>query len=93
MVITSDVSLTNDYAARMGKYKPVRDTLETAFVKKACTKETETFFKLTADAFQLSKELTGIWIKKFQATPISNKSGTGFKRYWRKQNKTAGIVI
>jgi len=83
--------ILDDYPSRMSAYRPARDDLEMSFIKKAFADEKEGIIKLTANAFQQSRELTEKWVKKFRSSPKNKKTNTVFRRYWKKLNRAAGI--
>ncbi len=86
-------NILNDYSARLTKYTVERNKLETSFIEQANTRGADGFFDLTCEAFQSSREMTDKWIMEYQDTQVENKPGFVYNQYWKKQNRTAGIMI
>jgi secernin len=82
-----------DYRDRSGQFTAERDRLQSELLKHVADSSGQDISGITRDAFREAAAVTDGWISLVKDRPVSRKARWGFRRYWHKQNKSAGIQI
>ena len=86
-------SVLIDYAVRLDAYREQRDAMEGEFMETAGRVPDRHRSELTREAFKRGREATGRWTEQVRALPIRRGARWTYRRYWRQQNRKAGIEI
>jgi dipeptidase len=81
-----------DYPSRSRSYFGDRDELENSFIQKAGKVVSGSKWELTKEAFKKAKEETINWTARVQEHTRKSLPGLIYRRFWRVQNKKAGIT-
>ncbi len=82
-----------DLTTRGRLFATERDQLEQEFMTEAAQRETDFFADFTRQAFDRADGFIARWLPLVQAQPVQRSSGLAFRRYWKKQNRKAGMTI
>ncbi len=82
-----------DYPTRINAYREERDAMEGDFQEKADNAGPDQRTTLTQEAFARSGEATERWTDLVRALPVERKARWYYRRFWRRQNRRAGIEI
>ncbi len=80
-----------DYPRRLDRYRTARDRLEAEWRRRARTASGPERFALTRGAFAEARQATQQWIRQVAAVPPKRRPSWAYRRYWRHQNRLAGI--
>jgi len=86
-------SVLLDYPTRLNAYRQERGALERAFLAEADDVPPEGRSDLTQRAFAQAREATFRWVGQIRDLPIRRRAKGTYRRYWRRQNRRAGIEI
>jgi dipeptidase len=86
-------SVLLDYATRLEAYRNERDALEGESLEMAGRVPAHQRSDLTREAFERAREATGKWTEEVRSLPIRRQAKWNYRRYWRHQNRKAGIEI
>jgi hypothetical protein len=67
--------------------------LENLFIQDAGKISSGSRAEFTQHAFIMAGDLTRKWIENFKDQPVASRTKWLYRRYWHRQNKTAGILI
>jgi hypothetical protein len=82
-----------DYPTRLRAYREERDGLERAFFEEATHAPPEGRSDMTRWAFAQAREATFRWTDRVRERPILGRAKGTYRRYWRRQNRKAGIEV
>jgi dipeptidase len=85
-------ALLKDFSL-VAQYNPEMEKLQASFIKLAYRVNDKERYSLTCDAFRKSRDLTKKWWNILKETPKKSQSGIFYKKYWKKQNEKAEIVL
>jgi len=74
-------------------YRQERDALEGTFLESANDVAPEGRSDLTQRAFAQAREATTRWVGQVRDLPIQRLAKGTYRRYWRRQNRRAGIEV
>lgn len=80
-----------DYPHRLDLYRQERDRLEAAWQQAARTASGRERPALTQKSFAQARQATDAWIEQVGAVPPTRRAAWLYRRYWRRQNRLAGI--
>jgi secernin len=86
-------SVLLDYPVRINAYREERDALEAQFLQKVEIAGSDQKAALTKAAFGRAREATDRWTERVRSLPIGRRPGLVYRRFWRGQNRRAGIEI
>jgi dipeptidase len=86
-------SVLLDYPTRLKAYREERDDLERTFLDSALDVPPEGRSDLTQRAFAQAREATFRWTGQVREMPIRCRANGAYRRYWRGQNRRAGIEV
>jgi len=86
-------SVLRDFPTRGRVLAKERDAVEIVLLKLAEESEPAGRWPLTRAAFHQAWELTDAWTRRVRETPVQNRPGLTFRRYWQRQNKKAGLQV
>ncbi len=86
-------SVLLDFPVRIHAYREERDALEGEFFDKAGHVPPGKESELTGTAFATAREATDRWIERVRSLPVQGGVWRGYRRYWRRQNRKAGVDI
>ena len=80
-----------DYAARLSSYAEQRDELEKKWLENAGNISTLQQWEVMQTAFGRARDMTAEWIRRVQSASPAIRPNRRYQRYWRGQNKKAGL--
>ena len=86
-------SVLRNYQSRLIAYKNDRDLLESTFLTLADKVEERERFALTEEAFRRSEQNLELWLEKVRDVPAAPAPAFIYNRYWKRQNRKAGIEV
>jgi dipeptidase len=86
-------SVLLDYPSRINAYRQERDALEGRFLNEAGKAGPEERSGVSARAFEQARDATDRWSKQVRALRIERPARWHYRRYWRRQNRKAGVEI
>lgn len=86
-------SVILDYRERSGVFMNERDRLQQEFIQRIYDGNESRDAAFVRSCFEKDRLEREKWIDVVQNTPVKKPAKAGFRRYWMKQNKKAGIVV
>lgn len=86
-------SILGDFPTGMKIIADERDELERKFRNQADGTGDESFFPVACEAFDRSRRAEETWIDRAAGLRKAKTTGWFYRRYWRRQNRRAGIPI
>ncbi|MBW2093748.1 MAG: C69 family dipeptidase [Deltaproteobacteria bacterium] len=86
-------TVLQDFPTRARTFQEARDGLEKELLTKAPKGTGKECTELTAEAFKKAWEKTTEWTDLVQESPVKTRPGFFYNRYWKRQNRKAGIVF
>ncbi len=85
-------SVLEDYPVRAAGCQTERDAFEAHLQERAGSVPPDHRGDLTRTAFQRAHAKTAKWIQQVRDLPVKRPAGWFYRRYWRGQNNTAGLI-
>jgi len=82
-----------DFPNRLRQYCDQRDQLENDFINRAAAVEPANFRSLSRSCFQTAQEKTYEWSDNVCTLPFQHLPNIIYRRYWKQQNRKAGIHL
>jgi secernin len=86
-------SVLRDHDRRLKVYSEDRDRIESQWIAGAEQTNGDARTAYSTAAFSDAGRFTGQWLDRVQALPAGRGNGWVYNRYWKKQNRKAGITI
>ncbi len=86
-------SVLLDFPSRLNAYEEERKALEKSFFEESVVVSPEGRWDLTRRAFARAAEATHRWTEQVRKLPVRSRARSFYRRYWRLQNRKAGIEI
>jgi dipeptidase len=82
-----------DFATRVRTFQKERDEIESAWIKKADDIPNSGQWDLTQLAFRQARQKTLDWTDNIRSLPVQHPNKGVYRRYWKYQNKMAGVPV
>ena len=82
-----------DFPNRLRQYRDQRDQLENDFINRAAAVEPANFRSPSRSCFQTAQEKTYDWSDNVRTLPFQHSHNIVYRRYWKQQNRKAGIHL
>lgn len=86
-------TVLQDFPTRARAFKEARDALEQEFLGRAPEEPVRDLGELSAQAFRTAWEKTTEWTDLVRGLPVKTSPGFFYRRYWKRQNRKAGMVL
>jgi len=82
-----------DFPNRLRQYRDQRDQLENDFINRAAAVEPANFRSPSRSCFQTAQGKTYDWSDNVRTLPFQHSHNIVYRRYWKQQNRKAGIHL
>ncbi len=86
-------SILTDFNKRLAAIKSEQNKLEQHYSSLVDETKTADISKHTIDAFNTSDQLEANWQARINKLPVENRPRNYYRRYWKHQNRAAGIRL
>lgn len=86
-------SILLDYQTRSQVFNKERDGLEKAWIRDALKAPSHRRWEMTRETFRQARQKTLDWTEQVQSIPVRQPEKWTYRRYWKNQNRKAGIPV